>query len=65
MALEKPYVDYDLHNVIKALYAGMANSNNTNWDQYIVLNCICMKPGFAQAWKVLEYTGLSWKVLEN
>ena len=20
---------------------------------------------FAQAWKVLEYTGLSWKVLEN
>ena len=21
--------------------------------------------GFAQAWKVLEYTGLSWKVLEN
>ena len=22
-------------------------------------------PGFAQTWKVLEYTGLSWKVLEN
>ena len=22
-------------------------------------------PGFEQAWKVLEYTGLSWKVLEN
>ena len=21
--------------------------------------------GFTQAWKVLEYTGLSWKVLEN
>ena len=21
--------------------------------------------GFAQAWKVLDYTGLSWKVLEN
>ena len=21
--------------------------------------------GFAQAWKVLEYTGLSWKVIEN
>ena len=21
--------------------------------------------GFPQAWKVLEYTGLSWKVLEN
>ena len=23
------------------------------------------KAGFAQAWKVLEYTRLSWKVLEN
>ena len=23
------------------------------------------KTGFAQAWKVLEYIGLSWKVLEN
>ena len=22
-------------------------------------------PGFAQAWKVLEFRGLSWKVLEN
>ena len=31
------------------------------------LMLVCQSPdtGFAQAWKVLEYTGLSWKVLEN
>ena len=24
-----------------------------------------LTPGFAQTWKVLEYMGLSWKVIEN
>ena len=30
-----------------------------------IMNKYIQKAGFAQAWKVLEFRGLSWKVLEN
>ena len=51
-------------------------TQKTNWEVLQLLSVVksahlqfrgmhVLSTGFAQAWKVLEYTGVSWKILEN
>ena len=53
-----------LHQVQMPVYDAPASSSHYFIDKRMIYQNI-LHTGFTQAWKVLEYTGLSWKVLEN